>query len=102
MLARYGQYQIVDGVRVPAWLIVDGADASAEAVLGLAAYVRAGGPRSARTALARLAEGIAALGGGDADTWPYGAVLPWALSRSFWHAWGAQMPSALAERRPPR
>ena len=36
------------------------------------------------------------LGGGDADTWPYGAVLPWALSRSFWHAWGAQMPSALA------
>ena len=96
VLARYGQYQIVDGVRVPAWLIVDGADASAEAVLGLAAYVRAGGPRAARTALARLAEGIAALGGGDADTWPYGAVLPWALSRSFWHAWGAQMPSALA------
>ena len=27
---------------------------------------------------------------GDAGgaTWPYGAVLPWALSRSIWHAWG--------------
>jgi hypothetical protein len=97
VLSRYGAYQIVDGVRVPAWLIVDGADASAEAVLGLSAYVRAGGTGAARTALARLAEGIAALGGGDTDTWSYGAVLPWALSRSFWHAWGAQMPSALAQ-----
>jgi len=97
VLARYGEYQIVDGVRVPAWLIVDGADASAEAVLGLRAYVRAGGTRAARIALARLATGIAALGGGDEDTWPYGAVLPWALSRSFWHAWGAQMPAALAQ-----
>lgn len=94
--SRYGEYQVVDGVRVPAWLIVDGADASSEAVLGLAAYVRAGGPHSARVALSRLAVGIAALGGGDADTWPYGAILPWALSRSFWHAWGAQMPAALA------
>ena len=28
--------------------------------------------------------------------WPFGAVLPWALSRSVWHAWGAQMPAALA------
>jgi hypothetical protein len=37
------------------------------------------------------------MGGGDRREWPYGAVLPWALSRSLWHGWGAQMPSALAE-----
>ena len=43
VLARYGTWQIVDGERAPAWLIVDGADATAEAVLGLAAYVAAGG-----------------------------------------------------------
>ena len=96
VLSRYGEYQIVDGRRVPAWLVVDGADASAEAVLGLSAYVRAGGPHQARVALARLAAGIAELGGGDPGEWPNGAVLPWALSRSLWHAWGAQMPSALA------
>lgn len=96
VLVRYGQYQVVDGLRLPAWLIVDGADASAEAVLGLAAYVRAGGSPAARTALAQLARGIAAMGQGDARTWPYGAILPWALSRSDWHAWAAQMPSALA------
>ena len=96
VLRRYGHYQIVDGQRIPAWLVVDGADASSEAVLGLSAYVRAGGPPAARLALARLAAGIAAMGGGDTATWPYGAVLPWGLSVSLWHAWGAQMPSALA------
>ncbi|HWM07473.1 MAG TPA: hypothetical protein VNP92_34505 [Actinophytocola sp.] len=97
VLDRYGEWQVVDGVRVPAWLIVDGADASAEAVLGLAAYVEAGGGPAARTALTQLAEGIAAMSaGGRAETWPYGAILPWALSRSNWHGWGAQMPAALA------
>jgi hypothetical protein len=96
VLDRYGRWQVVDGVRVPAWLIVDGADASAEAVLGLSAYVAAGGG-SARPALAKLADGIAAMAGGRrADTWPYGAILPWALSRSDWHGWGSQMPAALA------
>ncbi|MEV4510270.1 hypothetical protein AB0K00_15050 [Dactylosporangium sp. NPDC049525] len=97
VLVRYGQYQVVDGLRVPAWLVVDGADASAEAVLGQSAYVRAGGPPAAVTALRQLAAGIAEMGHGDARTWPYGAILPWALSRSLWHAWGAQMSSALAE-----
>ena len=66
-------------------------------MLGLAAYVRAGGDprrrdrpaRSWPTASPRWAHGTA-------GTWPYGAILPWALSRSMWHAWGAQMPAALA------
>ncbi|GAA0463923.1 hypothetical protein Aca07nite_60190 [Actinoplanes capillaceus] len=96
VLSRFGEHRVVDGKRMPAWLVADGADASAEAVLGLNAYVRAGGPPTARAALARLAAGIAEMGGGT-GVWPYGAVLPWARSRSSWHAWGAQMPSALAE-----
>lgn len=96
VLVRYGQYHRVDGLKLPAWLISDGADASSEAVLGLAAYVAAGGGSSARTPLAQLAEGIARVRSGAARSWPYGALLPWALSRSDWHAWGAQMPSGLA------
>lgn len=96
VLVRYGTFQVIDGQRTPAWLIVDGADATAEAVLGLAAYVDAGGGRRARTALRQLAEGIARLSGGDARHWPFGAIRPWALSRSVWHAWGSQMPAALA------
>lgn len=98
VLTRYGRWQVVDGVRVPAWLIVDGADASAEAVLGLSAYVSAGGGHAARTALTRLAAGIAAMSGGErAGSWPYGAILPWALSRSDWHGWAGQPPAALAQ-----
>jgi hypothetical protein len=97
-LSRHGQYLTVDGVDVPAWLIANGADASAEAVLGLSAYLGAApDDENVRAATARLADGIAALGSGDARNWPYGAVLPWAESRSVWHAWGSQMPAALAE-----
>ncbi|GAB2600172.1 hypothetical protein Aab01nite_65550 [Paractinoplanes abujensis] len=97
VLARYRTYQVIDGQRLPAWLIVDGADATAEAVLGLSAYVSAGGASAAaRRALRQFSEGIAALAGGGPRTWPFGAVLPWALSLSDWHAWASQMPAALA------
>jgi hypothetical protein len=95
-LVRYGEHLMVDGRSTPAWLVVDGADASAEAVLGLAAYVGAGAPATASTALRQLADGIAEMSAGDARSWPFGAVLPWALSRSDWHAWASQMPAALA------
>lgn len=96
-LVDYGTWEQSDGMRVPAWLIVDGADASAEAVLGLAARVQAGrADADVKDALRKLAEGIAAMGADDQRSWPYGAVLPWALSRSMWHAWGSQMPAALA------
>ena len=87
---------MADDVRVPAWLITGGADATAEACLGLAAYVRAQpDDRRARTALARLAEGVAAMRSGDTAVWPFGAVLPWTQSQSFWHAWGGEAPQAL-------
>jgi hypothetical protein len=94
---RYGSFQTVDGLRLPAWLIVDGADASSEAVYGLAAYVRAGGSARGRLDLGRLADGVARMPLGDVRRWPYGALLPWAKSRSLWHAWGDQMAGALAE-----
>jgi hypothetical protein len=96
VLDAYGTYHSIDGVRMPAWLIADGADASSEAMLGLAAYVGAGGGPAARDELRKLSKGVAMMSGGDARTWPFGAVLPFALSRSMWHAWGADMPSGLA------
>lgn len=97
VLVRYGEYTVADGLRVPSWLIVDGADATAEAVLGLSAYVGAAqSDAGAAEVLRKLAEGVAAMGGGDPDAWPYGAILPWAQSRSMWHAWGSQMPASLA------
>ena len=97
VLSRYRHYDVADGRRLPAWLIVDGADATAEAVLGLAAYARvAPGDASARRALSRFAEGIAAMAGGTRQQWPYQAILPWTQSRSLWHAWASQTGAALA------
>ncbi len=101
-LSRYGKHRVSDGAKVPAWLITDAADASAEAVLGLSAYVATGDPvpgRSlrARSALRRYSEGIAEMSAGTQRSFPYGAILPWTHSRSFWHAWASQMPAALAE-----
>jgi hypothetical protein len=94
---NYGPYLTVDGLRLPAWLVVDGADASSEAVYGLAAYVAAGGSARGRLDLQRLAGGVARMPLGDVRRWPYGALLPYARSRSLWHAWGDQMAGALAE-----
>lgn len=98
VLDDYGTWERSDGMRVPAWLIVNGADATAEAVLGLAARVEAD-PSDTRSAdvLRKLSEGIAAMSSGSDRSWPYRAILPWTESRSMWHAWGSQMPAALAE-----
>lgn len=96
-LAKYGQYDVADGAKVPAWLITGGADASAEAVLGLAAYAKAAPADGAATAALReLTEGIAAMSSGAARQWPYGAILPWSQSRTLWHAWGGMAPAAVA------
>lgn len=96
-LSRYGQWEVADGVPVPGWLITGGADATGEAVLGLAAGASAV-PKDARIAeaLARYAEGIDAMASGGVGVWPFGAVLPWSESQSFWHAWGGLAPAALA------
>lgn len=96
-LGRYGQWVRSDGVDLPDWLIVGGADATSEALLGLVAAVAAR-PRDRRLtrALDRYAEGVAAMGTPRSGGWPFGAVLPWTGSLGFWHAWGGAAPEALA------
>ncbi|NUR09590.1 MAG: hypothetical protein HOQ45_21605, partial [Nocardioidaceae bacterium] len=67
VLDEFGRFENVDGRRTPAWLVVDGADASAEAVLGLASYVGSGDATpTARRALTQLSDGIARMSAGDA------------------------------------
>lgn len=94
-LGRAGQWVQSDGRRLPAWLIAGGADATAEAMLGLAAATEAGDARS-RDALSTYGEGVAAMANDPSTGWPFGAVLPWTGSLGFWHAWGAAAPEALA------
>ena len=93
-LGRAGQWVRSDGRDLPAWLIAGGADATAEAMLGLAAAAEAGDDRS-RAALRTYGEGVAAMATDPAQGWPFGAVLPWTGSLGFWHAWGAAAPEAL-------
>ncbi|MGN7800788.1 hypothetical protein [Leifsonia sp. 22587] len=95
-LAQYPTTQVANGVTVPGWLIVGSAGATAEAVLGLSAFVAAQpGDAAARTALARYAEGISRLQSGGIGQWPFGALLPEANSPTFWHAWAGMEPAAL-------
>ncbi|MEO7446628.1 MAG: hypothetical protein ABI336_00035, partial [Humibacillus sp.] len=96
VLVRDGQFLQIDGRRTPAWLVNNGADATSEAVLGLAAYVDAGGGAAARHMLARFAEAITYLQAGDTRQWPFDAVQQWGLSRSSWHAWSSQQGAALS------
>ncbi len=93
-LGRAGQWVRSDGRRLPDWLIAGGADATAEAMLGLAAATEAGDARS-RRALQTYGEAVAAMATDPAAGWPFGAVLPWTGSLGFWHAWGAAAPEAL-------
>lgn len=100
VLSQYGSTLVADGVTVPAWLIADGADATAEALLGLSAYLETGvDDAGVRDSTQKLAEGVEAMArttsDGDTTQWPYGAALPWTQSRSMWHAWSSQMPTAL-------
>lgn len=96
-LSRYGQWVRSDGVKLPDWLITGGADATAEAMLGLVAALEARpGDRQLRRALDRYGEGVAAMGTSRSGGWPFGAVLPWTGSLGFWHAWGGAAPEALA------
>lgn len=97
-LAEFGQYVQVNGAKVPAWLLTGSAGATAEAVLGLSAYVTADPhDTAARTALTDYADGIAAMASGGTGVWPFGAILPEENSRTYWHAWSALAPAALAE-----
>ena len=67
---------VSDGRRVPAWLIINGADATAEATFGLSAYVQAApGDVKTRRVLRQLLEGVAEMGT-ERSGWPYGAILP--------------------------
>lgn len=97
---KYGTHHVLHGVRVPAWLITDGADATGEACLGLAPYVAASRSPRGRRVLAQLAEGIAEFHEGTTTRYPFRALMPWAESLEQWHAWGSEMAQGLAAAAP--
>ena len=97
-LAAYPKLVESNGTPVPSWLIGGSAGASAEAMLGMAAYVGADPHDSAvRTALVDSATGVAAMSSGNVSQWPFGAILPETDAQTFWHAWAGMAPAALSD-----
>jgi hypothetical protein len=96
-LAKYGQWQVANGARVPAWIVTQSTAATAETVLGLSAALRAD-PRDAvtRAALSKEAAGLAAMASGSPGVWPFGGFLATTTSRSLWNGWGGEAPAALS------
>ena len=96
VLVNYPKTETLHGFHNPTWLINGGADASSEAVYGLAAYLRTTKNPRAERALRQLADGLLLMASSTRTEFPFGATLPWTGSRSLWHGWGAQMAGALA------
>ena len=97
-LAKYGTFDVANGAKVPAWLIVGSAGATGEALLGLTAYAQAApGDAAAQSALREESEGVAAMSSGDLSHWPYGAILPETTSQTLWHAWAGLAPAAVSD-----
>ncbi|MGC9398242.1 MAG: sugar-binding protein [Anaerolineae bacterium] len=95
-LGPVGAYDVLHGVRVPAWLLHNGSDLSALAVLGLAAYYEAEPNSGTRQLLTNLANGVAAYQLSEAGVYPYGAHPSTTTSLALWHAWGSHQVHALA------
>ena len=91
-----GAYDELHGVRLPAWLVGNGSDVSALAVLGLVEYQRTEPNSRTRQLITNLANGVAAYQLGGPGVYPYAAHLSNTTSTALWHAWGSHQVHALA------
>ncbi len=91
-----GAYNDLHGTPMPAWLIGNGSDLSALAVIGLATYYESTPNPRTRHLMTNLANGVAAYRLGDARTYPFGAFPSTTTSTALWHAWGSHQVHALA------
>jgi hypothetical protein len=91
-----GAYDELHGVPIPAWLIGNGSDLSALAVLGLAEYYQAEPNSRTRQLMTNLANGVAAYQLGEPGKYPFEAHPSTTTSTALWHAWGSHQVHALA------
>jgi hypothetical protein len=96
--AKYGKYDQVHGVQVPAWLIAGAGDVSSIAVLALVEHDIAtdGQDAATRDLLTKLSEGLATYQVGDDRNYPFGWHPDTVTSPFSWHAWGSTQVFALA------
>jgi hypothetical protein len=99
-LEQYPETKMMEGYRLPAWLLYEhAADATSELLLGLAALRASDALTEDEAAYVkrlgdRFGEGIALMQFGSMDQVPYGAHASWVGA---WHGWGNSQTQALAE-----
>lgn len=94
---HYGEYNLVHGLRVPAWIPNGAADQASVALLALTAYYRAAPNPQTQALIEYIADGIAQYRLGDSLTYPFGMHPVTTNAPGYWHAWGSHQVHALAE-----
>ncbi len=95
-MGAVGAYDELHGERVPAWLLHNGSDLSALAVIGLAEYYSIEPNPQTRQLMTNLANGVAKYQLGDPGDFPFDAHPSTSTSLALWHAWGSHQVHALA------
>lgn len=92
-LDDYGEYSTLAEIRIPAWLVSEGGDATSEVVLALLDYWHVSPTPQVEEMIRKFAQALAEYKEGGLDRFPYGAFLSW---KNYWHAWGNGQTQALA------
>lgn len=93
LLENYGRIEKFKGFAVPQWLLYrSAADATSELMLGLIAISQDAQNQIVQGYLSKFAEALLHTQQGDADHFPYGALLSW---KNIWHGWGNSQAQAL-------
>jgi hypothetical protein len=91
-----GAYDELHGVKIPSWLVGNGSDLSALAILGLAEYYQIEPNSRTKQLMTNLANGVANYQLGGPGEYPYQAHPSTTTSTTLWHAWGSHQGHALA------
>jgi len=84
--------------KVPArgyWLLEDGTDASAEAVIGASLYYEISKSERAKWVVEKLCRAISTYQFGDEDEFPFGMHPSFTPNLYIWHSWGSRQSYAL-------
>jgi hypothetical protein len=92
---KYGEYNTVNGYKVPAW--IGGFDAMSNALLGLSEFYEVQKDPLVKDSMLKLGKGLSEYQFGSYTKYPFGAHLDWDGSPTLWHAWGSGQSIALAK-----
>jgi len=92
-LKYYGEYEVIEGVKIPGWLILGG-DATAEVILALLDYYSVHQEEKIENMIRKLSDGLVEFQNIDKYCPFYGMHYSW---KNIWHAWGNSQIEALAK-----